>query len=153
MKKKPSTRSQDQLEEHLKALPDLPRDELKRRWSDLYGSPCPAHISRGLLTRAIAYRMQENVLGGLDRATQRRLERAAEELAAGRSLTAPGSKIKPGTRLLREWNGRVHEVIVLGRKVQYRDKIWPSLSAVAREITGTRWSGPRFFSLLKGGPK
>lgn len=110
-------------------------------------------MSRGLLVRALAYRMQENVLGGLDRTTQRRLDRAAADLAAGRSFAAPGAKIKPGTRLLREWNGRVHEVIVLEGKVQYRDQSWPSLSAVAREITGTRWSGPRFFGLLKGAAK
>ena len=52
-----------------------------------------------------------------------------------------------GTRLLREWQGRVHEVLILDKGVEYRGKAWPSLSAVAREITGTRWSGPRFFGL------
>ncbi|MBY0399566.1 DUF2924 domain-containing protein [Myxococcota bacterium] len=143
--------AQKTLAADLAALPSLPRSELQKRWGDLYGTSCPAHISRGLLVRALAYRMQENVLGGIDRATQRRLDRAAADLAAGRSLSGPGAKIKPGTRLLREWNGRVHEVIVLEGKVQYRNKSWPSLSAVAREITGTRWSGPRFFGLLKGG--
>jgi hypothetical protein len=56
-------------------------------------------------------------------------------------------KIKPGTRLLREWQGTVHEVLVLERGVAYQGKTWPSLSAVAREITGARWSGPRFFGL------
>lgn len=106
-------------------------------------------MSRALLVRALAYRMQENTLGGLDRATQRLLDRAANDLAAGRPLAGPGVKIKPGTRLLREWNGRVHEVIVLERSVQYAGKTWPSLSAVAREITGTRWSGPRYFGLSK----
>ncbi len=54
---------------------------------------------------------------------------------------------RPGTRLLREWQGVVHEVIVLESSVHYRGETWPSLSAVAREITGTRWSGPRFFGL------
>lgn len=145
--------AQETLAAELAALPTLPRRMLQQRWVDLYGSSCPAHMSRGLLVRALAYRMQENVLGGLDRTTQRRLDRAAADLAAGRSFAAPGAKIKPGTRLLREWNGRVHEVIVLEGKVQYRDQSWPSLSAVAREITGTRWSGPRFFGLLKGAAK
>ena len=58
--------------------------------------------------------------------------------------------MKSGTRLLREWNGKVHEVIVLEKGVEYRNKLWHSLSAVAREITGTRWSGPRFFGQIKG---
>lgn len=104
-------------------------------------------MSRGLLLRAIAYRIQEQALGGLDRATQRRLDRATKNLAAGRPVAPPTPKIKPGTRLLREWQGVVHEVIVADRGVRYRDRTWPSLSAVAREITGARWSGPRFFGL------
>lgn len=144
---------EDQLDAELRALPGLPRVELQRRWTDLYETPCPAHMSRGLLVRALAYRMQENVLGGLDRAAHRRLDRAAADLAAGISLAPPGAKIKPGTRLLREWNGHVHEVIVLEDSVQYRDQFWPSLSAVAREITGARWSGPRFFGLVKEAKK
>ena len=134
----------------LTALHDLSRTELKQRWKDLYGAASPAHMSRVLLLRALAYRIQEQALGGLDRVTLRRFGRAAEDLAAGRSPTPPGAKIKPGTRLLREWQGVVHEVVVLERSVQYRNDSWPSLSAVAREITGTRWSGPRFFG-LKGG--
>lgn len=139
-----------QLEAELKALPDLPRAELQRRWVELFEIPCPTQISRQLLTRAIAYRMQEQLFGGIDRVTQRRLDRAAADLAAGRKFAAPGTKMKTGTRLLREWNGKVHEVIVLEKGVQYRGKLWPSLSAVAREITGTRWSGPRFFGQIKG---
>ena len=131
----------------LEALRGLSREELKRAWQGLYGSTCPAHMSRILLLRALAYRMQERALGGLDPVTRRRLARAAEDLAAGRPLAVPAPKIKPGTRLLREWQGVVHEVIVLERGVEYRDQTWPSLSAVAREITGTRWSGPRFFGL------
>jgi len=91
--------------------------------------------------------MQEQVLGGLDRATRRKLERATVDLAAGKALARPVPKSQPGTRLLREWQGVVHEVIVLEHSVLYRGKNWPSLSAVARAITGARWSGPRFFGL------
>lgn len=134
----------------LEALRDLSREELKQSWKDLYGSDCPQRISRVLLIRALAYRMQEQALGGLDRTTRRRLDRATKDLAAGRSIAPIAPKIKPGTRLLREWQAVVHEVIVLERGVQYQGKSWPSLSAVAREITGARWSGPRFFGLLKG---
>ncbi len=135
------------LSADLAALGEFSRGALRQRWDDLYGTPCPARISRLLMLRAVAYRIQEQTLGGLDRATRRRLDRATADLAAGRPLAAPARKIKPGTRLLREWQGVVHEVIVLERGVEYRDQTWPSLSAVAREITATRWSGPRFFGL------
>ncbi len=131
----------------LAALEEFSRGALRQRWGALYGTPCPEHMSRRVLLRAVAYRLQEKALGGLDRATRRRLDRATANLAAGRPLAAPAPKIKPGTRLLREWQGVVHEAIVLERGVEYRDQTWPSLSAVAREITGTHWSGPRFFGL------
>ena len=147
------THASETLGAELEALQALSTGELKQRWQHLYGSPCPARISRTLLRRALAYRMQEQALGGLDPATRRRLARAAEDLAAGRppAGSRPQMKIKPGTRLLREWQGVVYEVMVLESGVQYRGEPWPSLSAVAREITGTRWSGPRFFG-LKGAP-
>ncbi len=131
----------------LHALCELSRAELKGRWQELYGSLPPAHISRKLLLRAVAYRMQEEAYGGLSPRNGKQLARVARDLAAGRSLKAPAARIKPGTRLLREWQGVVHEVIVLEGSVLYRGKDWPSLSAVAREITGARWSGPRFFGL------
>src|SRR5262245_27372999 len=131
----------------LDALCQLTRGELVGRWQELYGSRPPAQISRELLLRAVAYRMQEEAYGGLAAKTRRQLARATRDLAAGRSLKAPAAKIKPGIRLLREWQGVVHEVIVLEDSVLYRGKDWPSLSVVAREITGARWSGPRFFGL------
>jgi hypothetical protein len=94
--------------------------------------------------------MQEQVLGDLKPATRRRIARAADDIAAGRAPSKSPSTIKAGTRLLREWQGVVHEVIVLEDGFRYRGRTWRSLSAVAREITGTRWSGPLFFG-LKGG--
>ena len=140
-------RETESLDAELAALPDLPRDALKMRWQELYGTPSPPRMSRKLLCYAIAYRTQENVYGGLDRKTLRLLEKAKANLAAGKPVVPERSKIKPGTRLLREWHGTMHEVIVLEDGVQFRDKIWPSLTTVAREITGAHWSGPRFFGL------
>jgi hypothetical protein len=142
-------RTDQNLEAELDELPTLPRDELKKRWTELYDTPCPRKMSRKLLRYAIAYRLQENVYGGLDKKTLRLLEKATANLAAGKPVIPDGPKIKPGTRLLREWHGTMHEVIVLEQGVQFRDKTWPSLSAVAREITGVHWSGPRFFGLKK----
>lgn len=135
------------IEREIEALLDLPRGCLLRRWRELYGTNPPGNTSRDLLIRAIAHRLQERALGGLKPATQRRLARAAGDLAAGRAPSIAPLTIKPGTRLLREWHGVTHEVIVLEDGVRYRGKVWRSLSAVAREITGARWSGPLFFGL------
>jgi hypothetical protein len=135
------------LEAELIALPALPLDELKRRWRELYGASPPSRVGRALMIRAIAYRLHEQAFGGHRPVTRRRLAKAAEEIGAGRAASARPATIKPGTRLLRDWQGVTHEVIVLENGVQYRGETWASLSAVAREITGTRWSGPRFFGL------
>ena len=141
------SRADETLAADLAALEQLSVGELKERWGQFHDSLCPPRMSRVFLLRALAYKVQEKALGGLDRTTRRRLDRAAVNVAAGRAPAPPGPKVKPGTRLLREWQGKVHEVIVLESGVEYRGKSWPSLSAVAREITGTRWSGPRFFGL------
>ena len=135
------------LARDLAALPDLHLDALKGRWRQLYGAPPPSRLGRALMTRGIAYRLQEQILGGLKPAVRRWLARAGDEIALGRAPTARLSPIKPGTRLLREWRGVTHEVIVLEDGVQYSGRTWRSLSAVARAITGTRWSGPLFFGL------
>src|SRR3989304_2329806 len=83
-------------------------------------APLPlAHVRRQLLLRAVAYRMQEEAYGGLSAKTRKQLARAARDLAAGRSLKAAAAKIKPGTRLLREWQGVVHEVVVVEDSVRY----------------------------------
>lgn len=139
-----------ELRAELAALETLPHAALKERWRALYGSPAPRQIKRILLLRAVAYRMQEQVLGGLDLATRQRLEEAAEELCAGRASKRRSGGPVPGTRLLREWRGEMHEVIVLDAGVEYRGEHFASLSAVARAITGARWSGPRFFGLRSG---
>jgi hypothetical protein len=137
----------DTLAGDLAALPGLPLDALKDRWREVYGRPPPSRLGRLLMVRGIAYRMQEQVLGDLEPATRRRIARAADDIAAGRAPSKSPSAIKAGTRLLRTWQDVTHEVIVLEDGVKYRGEVWRSLSAVAREITGTRWSGPMFFGL------
>jgi hypothetical protein len=81
--------SVDTLDVELAALPDLPRQALRERWQALYGAPPQSHLARGLLVRAIAYRMQEQALGGLDPTTRRRLDQAARDIANGRTPAAP----------------------------------------------------------------
>lgn len=136
----------DGLARDLAGLPDLSPEVLKQRWLELYGAAPPARLGRTLMIRAIAHRLQENALGGLKPSVARQFARAAETVAAGKPLAAP-TTIKPGTRLLREWQGTTHEVIILEAGVRYRGETWRSLSEVARAITGARWSGPLFFGL------
>lgn len=128
-------------------LQELDTPTLRSCWNEAFGLPPPTRTSRELLLRALAYHVQVQTSGGLRPATRRRLAQAAEEIASGAVPSPPPVQVKPGTRLLREWQGVTHEVIVVEDGVQYRGKTWPSLSAVAREITGTRWSGPLFFGL------
>lgn len=139
--------NRESLASDLARLPDLDRPALVEQWRRCYETEPPFKISRQLLIQAIAYRLQEQVLGGLNPATQRFLAKVAEEAAMGKKTTALPQAVKPGTRLLREWHGVTHEVIVLESGVQFGDKQYRSLSQVARTITGTRWSGPLFFGL------
>lgn len=135
------------LASELAGLSGLDRTALVEQWRSLYGTEPPAYISRSLLIRAIAYRLQENALGGLKPSTRRFLAQVAENASTGRQAPASPSTIKPGTQLLREWHGVTHEVIVREDGVTYAGKNYRSLSEVARTITGARWSGPRFFGL------
>ena len=135
------------LAAELASLPDLNLQDLKTCWTALYGTTPSGRLGRRLLMFGIAYRLQEQAMGGLRPAAHRKLEKAAANAAAGREMLSDRSIIKPGTRLLRTWNGLTHEVIILEEGVRYRGVTWRSLSAVAREITGARWSGPRFFGL------
>jgi DUF2924 family protein len=135
------------LAEELRALPRLSRDELAEKWGALYGAPPPPRTSRSLMLRAVAYKLQENAYGGLSPALRRTL------LGMGKASSAkplPRS-LRPGTILLREWQGVTHRVTVIEGGAIYRGEKYRSLSEVARLITGARWSGPRFFGLKPDG--
>jgi hypothetical protein len=123
---------------------------LKQQWRALYATDPPSRIGRGLLVRAVAYRLQERALGGLKPATRRLLERLAAATSGDQPLRLiTPSPLSAGTILMREWQGITHEVVMLERGVRYQQKHYQSLSEVARLITGCRWSGPRFFGLRK----
>jgi hypothetical protein len=136
------------LVSELDGLPALDRGALIETWRTLYGTEPPVGSQNKFLLHAIAYRMQEQALGGLKPATCRLLEKAAQDNAFQQRIL-PAVSIKPGTRLLREWHGVTYEVIIMEDGVQCKGKRYRSLSAVARAITGTRWSGPLFFGLKK----
>jgi len=136
------------LSAEIALLKSLDVDQLRARWKILYETQAPTRFSRDLLMRAVAYRMQERVLGGLKPATRRLFERVSQDARARRPIrVAPVRKLAPGALLIREWGGAKHQVTVLERGVMFRGKLYRSLSAVARVITGNRWSGPLFFGL------
>jgi hypothetical protein len=131
------------LEDEVAELAILSPAQLRSRWSTSVRTPVP-QISSGMLRMALAYELQAKAMGGLSQVARR----ALEDRAAGRSGTIP---TPPGTRLAREWNGTVHIVTIAeDGSIAWNDRTWRSLSEVARAITGTRWSGPRFFGLKTG---
>jgi hypothetical protein len=126
----------------------------KERWRVLYGCEPPRRISRDLLVRALAYRIQEQVLGGLKPSTRRLLAKVAGDASERRSVQVVAEPtLKPGTVLLREWHGIQHQVIVREEGIVFRGKPYKSLSEVAYRITGAKWSGPRFFGLKATGQR
>ena len=134
--------------EALSRLPELDLRWLRELWCRLYKTATAPRLSRELLMRAVAYRIQELASGGLRPELQRQLHQIALELQqTGRVTMRPRPQLKPGTRLLREWKGRSHEVLVLDDGFSWQTGHYRSLSAIARKITGTAWSGPLFFGL------
>src|SRR6266404_3651463 len=142
------TRQNDASKEALSRLLQLDISELRERWCRLYKADTSPRLSRELLIRAVSHRMQEVALGGLRPELQRQLHQIALELKqTGAATTRLRSQLKPGTRLMRAWRSRTYEVLVLDDGFSWQGTDYRSLSAVARKITGTAWSGPLFFGL------
>jgi hypothetical protein len=141
----------DALVAELAALTRTTAAELRVEWRRLYRTHPPKKLSRDLLELGVAWKLQEHVLGGLSAVTKRQLAQLAQKLD-GRSDLAKARKVslKPGARLVRAWGGETHEVLVTEDGFVWRDRTWGSLSAIARAMTGTRWSGPRFFGIATG---
>jgi hypothetical protein len=139
--------------EALARLPELTFSELRQQWRALYKSDASPHLSRELLLRAVAYRLQEVAFGGLRPERQRQLRQIARQFnQTGEIGRRARLELKSGTRLVREWRGRTYEVLVLDDGFSWQGTHYPSLSAVARKITGTPWSGPVFFGLKQNRP-
>jgi len=147
--KRPMTSAE--LEREIGALAELSRPALVERWRTHHRTGPPKGISRPLLVRAIAYEMQAKRYGGLTPATDRRLRMFSNGTGKG---DHGGRKTTPtlqsGARLVREWNGVNHVVEVIEGGYVWNGDRHRSLSAIARAITGARWSGPRFFGLTSG---
>ena len=148
--------SADPTSPSLRSVPRLGRDgasldELRGEWRRFYHSESP-RLSRDLLVRAIGYRLQELEHGGLGKATRRKLQTLARAFrTTGRIGPTPSLSLKPGARLVREWHGRTHTVTVTEDGFEYAGMTYPSLTKVAKKVTGAHWSGPRFFGLISPG--
>lgn len=127
------------LDEQLAKLATMSSAELAVEWERVHRAPAP-RITPDLLRLGIAYRLQERALGGLSRATAHALRKRS-----GQPRLCDGTR--PGTRLVRSWNGRTISVLVEEDGFVWEDRRYRSLSAIAREVTGAAWSGPRFFGL------
>jgi Protein of unknown function (DUF2924) len=138
-----------ELSQRIVTLNELTPQQLRDEWRRLYRGQ-PPRLSRDLLIRTIAYRMQELAYGGLSKATQRKLDALTKELKGkGSIVVTPGTSLRPGTRLVREWRGKTHTVAVAEDGFEYAGKTFPSLTKIAHTITGAHWSGPRFFGLIR----
>ena len=136
------------IDESISELEQANMVQLRDRWRQIFGTVRPVHAGRDLLLRALSYRLQEKAEGGLNRAARKQLGWSIGDASiAAKSRKRPTRRLKPGTRLVREWRGVMHHVAVTDAAFEYRGTTYSSLSRIAREITGTRWSGPRFFGL------
>lgn len=148
----PGPAAANSLDDALAALEYLDQSNLQIRWRELFGRTAPTRLGTDLLRRAIVYRLQELELGGLSRQAQLRLKAASGwsgKNSSGGKETPP-ALVKPGTRFVREWQNEVHEVQAIDTgDFVYQGKTYRSLSLIAKAITGTHQSGPRFFGIGK----
>lgn len=128
------------LERAIAAIEALDRPGCLERWREVFDRSPPKHLSLPFLKRVLIWEVQSRVLGDLSAKTERRLQ----QIAAGKT---PPATAKPGSHLVREWNGRTYQVEVVDGSYVMDGKCWRSLSAIARHITGAHWSGPRFFGV------
>ena len=122
------------------------RADLLEQWEEAFGQAPPLYLSTPFMSKALAYQAQCKRAGGLSAQTRR----ALLQIASGKSVQdVPMNPNKVGTHYVREWNGRTYQVAVVKGGYEMDGRLWPSLSAIAKHITGTTWSGPRFFGLAK----
>lgn len=133
-------------------LQGLDTSALRARWAKAFGRPAPRHMSHDLLLRAVAYHVQEQSEGGLSKAARKHLVKlTVSDDKVARAATSHAPRLKSGARLVREWHGKIHDVTVLDDGFNYRGVHYTSLTRIALDITGTRWSGPLFFGLRRRG--
>jgi len=144
------SRAETDIEGRIIALEALTTADLQIEWRRFYRTMPPTRLSRDLLIRGVAHRVQEQAHGGLSLSTKRRLRSLSDGAdQRGGAAAAPAIALKPGTKLVREWHGHAHTVSVLDDGFEYQGERYPSLTRIARRITGVHWSGPLFFGISK----
>lgn len=142
----------------IEKLKELSRKELTEKWEKLFKSIPPQHFKKELLIKHISWETQAKIEGGYSIQIKRKLIKLSEDLIKNKAGKDQSTKIikeslpleiKAGTRLIREYKGVRYEVIALDKGFKYRDKTYKSLSAIANEITGSRWNGKIFFGVKK----
>ena len=132
------------LEPALARIAEMSIDELREAWRLKAKDVPPPALSKDLLARLLAHRLQEEVLGGLEPRLRKSL------LLADKAGKAPAQRIKVGSVVVRQYQGKLHEVLVVPDGFCWQGQTYPSLSTIARKITGVSWNGPRFFGLRGG---
>ena len=140
----------------LEELDQLNREELLEKWKELFNTDPPLKVRREFLVKHIVWELQAKKYGGLSFQSKKKLEKLKNELAKENQISQNSIEtlknkttldIKAGTKLIREYQGKKHEVIALEKGFEYKNKFYKSLSAIANEITGSRWNGKVFFGL------
>jgi hypothetical protein len=137
------------IEAEVDQLRSLGIDALRMRWRAMFGRIPPKGLTKDIMGRMIAYRIQEAAFGGINQETRKLLDR----LAKGDKPNELSRRLKPGTVLVREYQGTRHAVTVVPDGFRWQEQTHASLSSIARTITGTKWNGPRFFGLRMSGER
>ncbi len=138
------------LEAEIARLPDLDITELRARWKKLFGNPAPKSLRRKFLAKAVAFQMRLNAAGGLSPHVRRRLREIADAARRGEVDAVLGSPgIKRGTQMMRQWKDKTYTVTTLDHGFEFEGKVFSSLSAIAKAITGTNWNGYAFFGIKR----
>jgi hypothetical protein len=141
---------QEALETEIRRLPDLSLAELRDRWKTFYGNPAPRSLRRSFLAKAVAYQMHVEAYGDLSNSTKRRLREIAEAVRRGNpDVAGVARKIRPGTQMIRQWQDTTHVVTATSQGFEWNGKSHNSLSAIAKQITGTNWNGYVFFGIKR----
>ena len=138
-----------ELDGEIAGLVDRSTQELRCAWQTLHHTGPPLGLSRDLIVRGLADKLQQRAHGGPSRALQRRFQILAAEFEKGTRSFDPGIVLKTGATLVRQWRGHSHAVLVREDGFEYDGQRYRSLTVIAEQITGAHWSGPRFFGLSK----
>jgi hypothetical protein len=138
------------LQRKLAELPATTAAELRATWRECWRKPAPPHIGPDLLRRGIAWKLQARMHGDLRTSARKDIASLIQRLRNGDPVLSERSvSLRPGTRLVREWRGKTHHVVVLESGFEHEGRLYKSLTQIASAITGVHWSGPAFFGLKK----